>query len=156
MAEEIAVQIRGLLSVPDGVGVLLTNSEKTIAIFVDEYVGGAIAMALNKKKTPRPLTHELIGNIFAGLGVRVQKVVVNDLKDDTFFARLFLLQENELGKSLVEIDARPSDSIALAVQHGSPIYVARHVWEAARDMSWAVEQIESKEDKNEDDASPDT
>jgi len=78
--------------------------------------------------------------VFAGLGVKVEKVVVNDLKDDTFFARLYLTQENELGRSVVEIDARPSDSIAIALQQKCPVFVSEGVWERAEDMTWALEQ----------------
>lgn len=156
MSEEIPVQIRDLVPTPTGIGVFLSHASKTIAIFVDQHVGMAITMAMRKIKPPRPLTHDLIAHIFAGLGVRVQKVVVNDLKDDTFYARLFLIQENELGKNMLEIDARPSDSIAIAVHHGSPIYVARHVWEKAQDMSWALEMGQSKDSEQpEDDTHPD-
>ncbi len=153
--EEIPVTLRGLVPTPTGVGVFLGHGSKCIAIFVDQSVGMAITISLRKIKPPRPLTHDLVGSIFAGLGVRVQKVVVNDLKDDTYFARLFLAQESELGKSMLEIDARPSDSIAIAVQHQSPIFVARHVWDQAQDMTWALEQAQAKEEKADDDSTPD-
>jgi hypothetical protein len=125
---------------PTGSGVFLTDGDKVIAIFVDHSVAAAITMFLHKIKKPRPLTHDLIANIFAGLGVQVERVVINDLKEDTFFARLFLVQESELGKSLAEIDARPSDSIAIALQQDAPIFVSPAVWEKAEDMSWALEQ----------------
>jgi hypothetical protein len=69
--------------------------------------------------------------------------VVNELRDDTFYARLYLSQSNELGRSVVEIDARPSDSIAIALQQHCPIYVSRSVWDAAEDMTWALEQGQS-------------
>lgn len=138
------MQIRGLVPTPTGCGVFLGHDGKTIAIFVDHGVAAAITMSMHKIKKPRPLTHDLIANIFAGLGVRVEKVVVNDLKDDTFFARLFLVQENELGRHMLEIDARPSDSIAIALQHACPIFVARLVWEKAEDMSWALEQAQAQ------------
>ena len=155
MGDEIQVQIRGLVPTPTGVGVFLGHEGKTIAIFVDQSVGMAISLSIRKVKPPRPLTHDLIANIFTGLGVRVQKVVVNDLKEDTFFARLFLVQQNELGRNVLEIDTRPSDSIAIAVQHGCPILVARHVWDKAQDMTWALEQAQAKEEKPDDDSTPD-
>ena len=122
---------------------------KSSPIFVDHSVAAAITMFLHSIKKPRPLTHDLIANIFAGLGVKVQKIVVNDLKDDTFYARLHLLQENELGRSYVEIDARPSDSIAIALQQQCPIYVSRNVWNEAEDMTWALEQAEEEEGEGE-------
>jgi bifunctional DNase/RNase len=151
-ANEIPVTIKGLVPTPTGCGVFLNYKEKVIAIFVDHSVAAAITMFLHKIKKPRPLTHDLIASIFAGLSVTVEKVVVNDLKDDTFFARLFLKQESELGKQFIEIDARPSDSIAIALQQNSPIFVNADVWERAEDMTWALEQATSEdpEEDNED------
>jgi uncharacterized protein len=140
MSDDVLVAVKGLVPTPTGCGVFLGYNGKVIAIFVDHSVAAAITMSMHSIKRPRPLTHDLISSIFTGLGVSVQKVVVNDLKDDTFYARLYLIQENELGKSMVEIDARPSDSIAIALQQACPIYVARKVWEKAEDMTWALEQ----------------
>ncbi len=146
---EILVNVRGIATTPSGVGVFLTDNSKTIAIFVDFNVGSAITMGLQSIKTPRPLTHDLIANILAGLDVTVSKVVVNDLKDDTYYARLFLIQDNELGRKFVEIDSRPSDAIAIAIQQGSPIYVVDTVWAKAEDMTWALEQSQNKQDEEE-------
>jgi bifunctional DNase/RNase len=126
--------------------VFLGNDGKIIAIFVDHSVAAAITMFLHGIKKPRPLTHDLIANVFAGLGAKVQKVVVNDLREDTFYARLYVLQENELGRNLVEIDARPSDSIAIALQQGCPIFVGADVWARAEDMSWALKQASESQD----------
>ena len=141
MAEkEVLVEVKGLVPTQSGVGVFLGHGNKVIAIFVDHSVAAAITMFMHKLKKPRPLTHDLIGSILAGLGVKAQKILVNDLKDDTFFARLFLVQENELGRNLVEVDSRPSDAIAIALQQGCPIYVNSAVWERAEDMSWALKQ----------------
>ena len=146
---DILVDVKGLVPTPSGCGVFLGNGSKVIAIFVDHSVAAAITMFMHKVKKPRPLTHDLIANILAGLGVSVQKMVVNDLKEDTFYARLFLRQDTELGTNFVEIDARPSDSIAMALQQGCPIYVSTKVWEAAEDMSWALEQATSESDDEE-------
>ena len=148
---DILVSVKGLVPTPTGCGVFLSNGEKAIAIFVDHSVAAAITMFLHQIKKPRPLTHDLIANIFTGLGVSVQKIVINDLKEDTFYARIFLVQENELGSNYVEIDARPSDSIALALQQHCPVYVRDRVWESAEDMTWALEQAAAAEEKNEDD-----
>ena len=146
---DILVTIKGLVPTPTGCGVFLNNGDKVIAIFVDHSVAAAITMFMHEIKKPRPLTHDLIANIFAGLGVTVEKVVVNDLKDDTFYARLFLVQESELGKNVVEVDARPSDSIAIALQQGCPIYVSEEVWDRAEDMTWALEQAASQSEESE-------
>ena len=157
MTNDKLVKVKGLVPTQAGCGVFLGDDEKVIAIFVDHAVAAAITMFLHGVKKQRPLTHDLIASIFAGLGVRVQKVIVNDLKDDTFFARLYLLQENELGKNVVEVDARPSDSIAIALQQKCPIYIAQSVWEEAEDMTWVLEQAnqESGSPLDEDDPSAD-
>jgi hypothetical protein len=152
--EEIPVEVKGLVPTPSGSGVFLSSGQKVIAIFVDPSVAAAITMFLQDIKKPRPLTHDLIGNILTGLSVTVQKVVINDLKEDTFFARLHMYQQNELGTSLVEIDARPSDSIALAIQQKCPIFVHEKVWHQAEDMSWALQEAANDEDDDEDDEGP--
>jgi len=138
----IPVTIKGLVPTPSGSGVFLTDGDKVIAIFVDPNVAAAITMFLQKLKKPRPLTHDLdlIGNMFSGLGIKAQKVIVNDLKEDTFYARLHLIQESELGTNVVEVDSRPSDAIAISLQQGCPIYVSPSVWGRAEDMSWALDQ----------------
>jgi hypothetical protein len=80
----------------------------------------------------RPLTHELIGNILTSLGISVDRIVVNDLKESTFYARIFLKQ----GDEIFEVDSRPSDAIAIAVQAGAPIFVEEHVLDqASRDFA---------------------
>ena len=157
MTKDILVKVKGLVPTQTGCGVFLGDGTKVIAIFVDHSVAAAITMFLHGVKKPRPLTHDLIANIFVGLGAKVQKVVINDLKDDTFFARLYLLQENELGKNVVEVDARPSDSSAIALQQKCPIYIARSVWDKADDATWALEQAgqESGDVSDEDDLSSD-
>lgn len=149
MNADVPVSIKTLVPTPSGCGVFLTDGVKVIAIFVDHSVAAAITMAIHDVKKPRPLTHDLIQSIFSGLGVSLKKVVINDLKNETFYARLFLVQENELGRNFVEIDARPSDSIALALQCQCPVYVAAHVWSQAEDMTWALEQAGQPDDGEE-------
>ncbi len=157
MTKDILVKVKGLVPTQTGCGVFLGDGTKVIAIFVDHSVAAAITMFLHGVKKPRPLTHDLIAHIFVGLGATAQKVVINDLKDDTFFARLYLLQENELGRNVVEVDARPSDSIAIALQQKCPIYIARSVWDKADDATWALEQAGPERDEvsDEDDLSSD-
>ena len=131
----VQVQVKGVLPTTNGCAVFVGNEEKTFVIYVDHSVGAAITMFLRNTQKERPLTHDLIGHIFTGLGVRVERVVVNDLKNSTYFARLILRSENELGKKILEIDARPSDCIALAVMQKSPIFVANKVFGVVEDMS---------------------
>ncbi|AKJ63797.1 bifunctional nuclease family protein [Kiritimatiella glycovorans] len=153
MSDELQVQIKGLMPTPSGCGVFLGNGKhggKIIAIFVDHHVAAAITMFLKGVEKPRPLTHDLITHIFAGLDARLEKVLINDLKNDTYYARLYITQENELGRNVVEIDARPSDSMALALQQHAPIFVKASVWERAEDMAWALEESSGDEDGDED------
>ncbi len=146
MKPDVRVELKALLPTPQGVGVFLSNGHKTIAIFVDAFVAAAISMFANQLRAPRPLTHDLIVAILAGFRARVAKVVINDLRDDTFFARLYIIQEGDSGRNLIEIDARPSDSIALAVQQRCPIWVAASVWERTQDATWMLEQAREQAD----------
>jgi bifunctional DNase/RNase len=86
-------------------------------------------------KRPRPLTHDLVKNMFLGLGASIEKVIINDLRDSTFYARIFIKEENELGKKIIEVDARPSDSIALALRFNARIFVTRDVFNRVEDVS---------------------
>jgi uncharacterized protein len=137
----VEVFVKGVMPTANGCAVFLGNDDKTFVIYVDHSVGNAIQMTLNGVKKDRPLTHDLIGHIFLGLGVKLDYVVVNDVNEGTFFARVLLRMENELGKKIIEIDARPSDSTVLALQHKRPIYVARKVFDAVEDMSEILERV---------------
>lgn len=157
MSDEIPVSIRNLLPGPGNWGVFLgaEGADKVIAIFVDPSMAAAMLMALRKVQAPRPLTHDLIASIFTGLGVRALKVVISDLRDGTYFARLYLQQQSGPDRNVVEIDARPSDSIAIAIQQQCPIFVRRHVWDEADNMIELLRQAEERArkqpDKDDDD-----
>ena len=92
------------------------------------------------------LTHDLIGLILKGLEASIERVLINDVDEGTFFARIILRMENELGKKIIELDARPSDSIVLALQMKKPIFVADKVLENVEDMSEILERILKKQD----------
>jgi len=144
MSEEpVQVDIKGLLPTPGGAGVFLSDGTKAMTIFIDPMVSRALGMTLQGEEAPRPLTHDLLVSVFSGLGVSLRHVVINACEEETYFARLHLEQENELGKSLVEVDARPSDCLVLAAKLAVPVFVAREVWDAAEDMTWAIDQLES-------------
>ncbi len=137
----VAVTIKGVMPTNNGCAVFLGEDTKTFVIYVDPSVGNAIQMTLNGIKKERPLTHDLIGSVLLGLGAKLEHVVVNDSREGTFFARILLKMENELGKKLVELDARPSDSIVLALQHRRPIYVARAVFDAEEDRTEILQRV---------------
>lgn len=137
----VLVTIKGVMPTANGCAVFLGNDDKTFVIYVDHFVGNAIQMTINGVKKDRPLTHDLIGSLLLGLGAQLDHVVVNDARDGTFFARILLHMENELGKKIVELDARPSDSIVLALQHKRPIHVARAVFDSVEDMTEILERV---------------
>ena len=103
-------------------------------------------MAINEEKKDRPLTHDLISSIFQGLEVSLQRVIINDVSDSIYFARIILKMENELGSKIVEIDARPSDSMVLAIQSKKPIFVAQKVIDQVDDMTEILERILKQQD----------
>jgi len=133
--------IKGVMPNTNGCAIFLGPEDKTIVIYVDLSIGNAISMTINEVKKPRPLTHDLIGNIFSGLGVELDRIVVNDMEDGTYYARIILKMENELGKKIIELDARPSDSMVLALQARKPIYITRKVLDASDDMTEILERI---------------
>jgi bifunctional DNase/RNase len=149
----VAATVKGVVPTPNGCAVFLGNDEKTFVIYVDNFVGNAIQMTMDGVKRDRPLTHELIGSILVGLGTRLERIVINDEREKTFFARILLSMENELGTKIVEIDARPSDSIVLSLQMKRPIYVARAVFDAVEDRTDVLEQWKKQqEDSGSDEA----
>jgi len=144
------VAIKGVMPTANGCAVFLGNAEKTFVIYVDHSVGNAISMTLNGVKKERPLTHDLIGSIFLGLNIALERVIINDVSDGTFYARIILHMQNELGRKIVEVDARPSDSIVLALQQKKPIYVAQKVLEGVDDMSEILERVLKQQSEEED------
>lgn len=136
----VVASVKGVIPAVNSWALFLGNEEKTFVIYIDAFVAKAIQMTLGGIKNERPLTHDLIGSILLGLGVRLDHVLINDARERTFYARIFLQMENELGKKIVEIDARPSDSIVLALQQQRPIYVAREVFDRIEDSTEVLER----------------
>lgn len=107
--------------------VILAAGEKRFAIYTEPSIGKALQAYLTGAEKPRPLTHDLMGLMFKGFEMRVKQVVINDLQDTTYFARLYLEQDTPNFRHIVEIDARPSDCLTLAIMHNVPIYCTREV-----------------------------
>lgn len=137
----VEVGVKGVMPTANGCAIFLGNSDKTFVIYVDHNIGAAISMTINSVRKERPLTHDLIGSIFLGLGVEISRVVINDVRDGTYFARLLLTMKNELGTKLIEVDSRPSDSMVLALQQQKPILVASEVMDSVEDMTEVLERI---------------
>ncbi|MBA3848994.1 MAG: hypothetical protein C0502_03235 [Opitutus sp.] len=142
MKEDVVeISTKGLMPTANGCAVFLGNDEKTFVIYVDPGVGSAISMTLNGVKKERPLTHDLIGHLLLGFDIRLERVVINDVNEGTYFARVILHMQNELGRKILELDARPSDSIVLALQQKRPIYVTRRVLDAVEDMTEILDRV---------------
>jgi len=137
----VAVSVKGVMPTTNGCAVFLGNEEKTFVIYVDQSIGAAIQRAVKGVRVERPMTHDLMATLLNGLGAEVERVIVNDVENGTFFARLIVSMENELGHKIVELDARPSDSIALALISEKPIYTARKVMDSVDDMSEILAKI---------------
>lgn len=107
--------------------VILSAQDKRFAIYTDPSIGKTLQMYLTGAEKPRPLTHDLIDLVFKGLDVEIKQVVINDIQDTVYYARLFL--EQNLGdiRHILEIDARPSDCITLALMNNVPVYCTREV-----------------------------
>lgn len=137
----VPVQIRGILPANSGCALFVGNDEKVFVINVEPQMGMVISNFLRDTPKERPLTHDLIQRIFQGFEIAVERIVITELKNSTYFARLILKQQNELAKKLVEIDARPSDCLALATAQKRPIYVASSLFDQVEDMSEVLDRI---------------
>ena len=139
----VQVQVRAVLPTKEGCAVFLGNKEKVFIIYVDQNVGAAITMFMRETPKERPLTHDLLANVMMGLGAKVERVIINELKSATYFARLIISAENEIQqRKIIEIDARPSDCIALAIQQKANIFISHDVWEEVDDMSDVLKKME--------------
>ena len=119
----------------------LGNDNKIFVIYVDSGIGEAIQRAISGETPERPLTHDLTLTILDGFGSEVERVIINAVDQGTFYARLILSMENELGHKILEVDARPSDSLVLALSSRKPIYVSLEVMEAVDDMTEILAKI---------------
>ncbi|MEY2545102.1 MAG: uncharacterized protein QOG48_219 [Verrucomicrobiota bacterium] len=141
----IEVQVRAVLPTSGGCAVFLGNNDKVFIIYVDQTVGSAITMFMRDISKERPLTHDLIAHLMTALGAKVERVIINDLKNATYYARMIIIAENELQqRKIIELDGRPSDCIAMAMQQKAPIYVSQEVWDEVDDMSDVLRKMEEE------------
>ncbi len=135
------VQIRGILPANSGCALFIGNDQKVFVINVEPQMGAIIGMFLRQTPKERPLTHDLINRIFQGFGISVERVIITDLKNSTYFARLILQQQNEVARKIVELDARTSDCLAIAAAQKNPIFVTSALFEQVEDMSEVLNRI---------------
>jgi hypothetical protein len=141
---EIEMKIRGLMMDPvTNMPIVIlkdVNGNAILPIWVGIYEANAIALEIEKISTPRPMTHDLLKNVLVGLNASVKKVVVNELRDDTFFALIWVEQDGQV----ISIDSRPSDALALALRLDCPIFVEEEVLKNSK-LSAASEKVTNEE-----------
>lgn len=142
---EVEMKIRGLMMDPvTNMPIVIlkdVNSSSILPIWVGIYEANAIALEIEKVSTPRPMTHDLIRTMLSGLEAGIQKVVVNELKDDTFYAVIWLEKDGRL----ISIDSRPSDALAIALRLDCPIYVEDSVLSSSKAAGNVSEKVNNEE-----------
>lgn len=142
---EIEMKIRGLMMDPvTNMPIVILkdiNGNSLLPIWVGIYEANAIALEIEKVATPRPMTHDLIKSLLLGLGTGMKKVVVSDLREDTFFAIIWLERNGEL----ISVDSRPSDALALALRLDCPIYVEEEVLKNSKLSGAVSDKVNSEE-----------
>jgi len=140
---EVEMRIRGLMMDPvTNMPIVVlkdVEGDSVLAIWVGVHEANAIALEIEKVTTPRPMTHDLLKNMLTGFGANVSKVVVTELKDDTFYAVIWAERDGQV----ISIDSRPSDALALALRVDCPIYVDNEVLRVSKVASAASERISS-------------
>lgn len=142
MPDLTRVEPIALLPTQAGCAVFLGNGDKVISFFIDPSIGASINAVLSGQKPERPLTHDLFLMSLESFGAKLQRVVIVSMREEVYFARVIFQVENEIQeKKIVELDARPSDCIALAVRVNSPIYVVTSLWDSLSDVSDTLEEM---------------
>jgi hypothetical protein len=140
---EVEMKIRGLMMDPvTNMPIVVlkdVTSDVVLPIWVGVYEANAIALEIEKVTTPRPMTHDLIKNLLVGLDTHVHKVVVNELRDDTFFAVIWMEREGKI----ISLDSRPSDALALALRLDCPIFVEEDVLKTSRQSGVSADRNSS-------------
>lgn len=145
MASLVRVEPVALLPTQAGCAVFLGDGSKAIVFYIDPAVGASINASMAGQSPPRPMTHDLFLLALESLGAEVRRVVIVSVEEDIYYARLIFEAQNEImERKIVELDARPSDCLALAVRCGAPVFVVREVWDALPDMASVLEEMREK------------
>jgi uncharacterized protein len=142
---EVEMKIRGLMMDPvTNMPIVIlkdVSGGSVLPIWVGIYEANAIALEIEKVATPRPMTHDLIKNVLVGLDAHIHKVVVTELRDDTFYALIWLEREGQV----FSIDSRPSDALALALRADCPIYVEDEVLKNSKVAGSTADKVNNEE-----------
>jgi hypothetical protein len=148
--EVLLISIKAIVPTAKSHALFLGNEEKVFVIMIDPLLGTAIQQLLHGAPHERPLTHDLMGMLLTALGAKVERVIINDLKSATYYGRMIISMENELQhRKIIELDARPSDCLAMALQQNAPVYITRDVWNEVEDMSEMLKNIEKSPEEGE-------
>jgi bifunctional DNase/RNase len=143
---EVEMKIRGLMMDPvTSMPIVIlkdVGSNNVLPIWVGIYEANAIALEIEKVSTPRPMTHDLIKTLLLGLDAGIRKVVVNELREDTFFALIWVERNGEL----ISVDSRPSDALALALRLDCPIYVDDSVLKSAKSAANVSDKLNTNQE----------
>jgi hypothetical protein len=140
----IPIEVKAVLPTgSSGAMLFLGNEEKAFVIHIEAGSGNAISRAVRGMRSQRPMTHDLLQAMLSAAGCVVDRVIIVDVDDGVYFARILLHMDNELGqKKVMEIDSRPSDAIALATLVKAPLYVHQAVWLLETDRSEMLSKID--------------
>ncbi len=145
MPDLVRVEPVALLPTQAGCAVFLGDGTKAIVFYIDPGVGASINAAMAGQLPPRPLTHDLFLVALETFGAKVVRSVIVKVEEEIYYARLILEAQNEImERKIVELDARPSDCIALSVRCKAPMFVVRSVWETLQDMTPVLEEMRDK------------
>ncbi|MFU8894409.1 MAG: bifunctional nuclease family protein [Luteolibacter sp.] len=146
MSDFVRVEPIALMPTQAGCAVFLGDGSKVIVFYIDPAVGAAINATLAGQAAPRPMTHDLFIQALHAFGGKVSRMAIVAMNEDVYYARLILEASNELmERKIVELDARPSDCLALAVRDDAPMFVVRSLWERLEDMSQTLEDLRNSE-----------
>lgn len=147
MSDLVRVEPIALLPTQAGCAVFLGDGNKAIVFYIDPAVGASINASLSGQLPPRPLTHDLYLLTLEAFGAKVSRAVIVNMENEIYYARLILEAENEImERKIIELDARPSDCLALVVRCGAPFYVVRKLWDSLEDMSAVLAEMRDNTD----------
>jgi bifunctional DNase/RNase len=148
MPDLVRVEPIALMPTQAGCAVFLGDGSKVIVFYIDPAVGASINASLSGQLPARPLTHDLYMLTLSAFGAKVSRAVIVSMENEIYYARLILEAENEImERKIIELDARPSDCIALTARCGAPMYVVKTLWDSLEDMSSVLAEMRRGEEE---------
>ena len=150
MPDLVPVEPVALLPTQAGTAVFLGDGEKVIIFYIDPGIGSSVNAAMTGQLPSRPLSHDLMLMSLETMGARVSRAIIVKMEEEVYYARLIIEAKNEIMEhKIVELDARPSDCLALIVRCGAPLYVLRDLWETLPDMTHVLQEMRDQDTSSE-------